>query len=149
MATLFCPVRALAPGRNVEYYALCPARSQSTGRTAPRKQVTVRTLQKAFSPISSLHRQKPDRAEKLKDKGARFSREYAYHVPLSNFEVKAFRKFSATSVKGALTPSERSDARGLGSTLPSAPRGCHAVTGGWIWTTKGRRKNCVSPLWSQ
>jgi hypothetical protein len=76
-----------------------------TGRTALRKQVTVRILQKAFSHITILHRQKPDLPEKLKDYGTGFSRECAVHAILFGFEVKAFRKFAIPKLQqGDLTP---------------------------------------------
>ena len=73
-----CPVKTLPAGRIVKSYSLsgenlagrtncknhtlCPAKPQSAGRTARSEKATARILQKAFSHITSLSRQKPDRA---------------------------------------------------------------------------------------
>lgn len=50
--------------------------------------------------MSNLCQWNPDRAEKLKGKGARFSWEGALQALLSSFDVKAFRKFTTTSARG-------------------------------------------------
>lgn len=60
--------------------------------------ILVNILQNTFSHLMCLCPQMLDRAEKLDVNGRRFSLKCAFRMLLTNFEMKAFRKFATTLV---------------------------------------------------